>query len=61
MGWDSANNWDKGTGVLSLSRDKETTGQAKNPAMGQAGTVKFRDGMQDKTGHSRKGRCKTVK
>ena len=65
--------WDKGTEVPSLSRDKGTTGQAKNLAKGrdgsgqpksgtgQAGTAKNRDGTRDKTGQSRKGRSKTGK
>ena len=34
-GWDSATSRDNGTEVPSLSRDKGTTGQAKNLAMGQ--------------------------
>ena len=33
-GRDSATFWDKGTEVPSLSRDKGTTGQAQNFAMG---------------------------
>ena len=49
-----------------MSRDKGTTGQAKNLAKGQdgpgqpkfgtgrAGTAKIRDGTRDKTGQSRK-------
>ena len=55
-GQDSATFRDNGTEVPSLSRDKGTTGQAKNLAkgrdglgkpklgMGRAGTVKIRDG-----------------
>ena len=62
---------DRGTEVSSLSRDKGTTGQAQNLAMGRdgpgqvksrtgrAGTAKIRDGTRDKTGHSRKGHSKT--
>ena len=73
MGRDSATFWDKGTEVPSLSRDKGTTGQAKNLAKGQdgpgqpkfgtgrAGTVKIWDGTRDKTGQSRKGSSKTEK
>ena len=64
-GRDSATFWDNGTEVSSLSRDKGTTGQAKNLTkgrdgpgqpkfgMGRAGTAKIRDGTQDKTGQSR--------
>ena len=56
MGRDSATFWDKATEVPSLSRDKGTTGQAKNLAKGwdgpgkpkfgkgRAGTAKIRDG-----------------
>ena len=63
----------KGTDVPSLSRDKGTTGQAKNLAkgqdvlgqpkseMGRVGTAKNRDGTRDKTGQSRKGCSKTEK
>ena len=70
---DSATFWDKGTEVPSLSRDKGTTGQAKNLAKGRdgpgqpkfgtgrAGTAKIRDGTRDKTGQSRKGCSKTGK
>jgi hypothetical protein len=69
----SATFWDKGTEVPSLSRDKGTTGQARNLAkgqdrpgqskfeMGQARTAKIRDRMRDKTGQSRKGHSKTGK
>jgi hypothetical protein len=65
-GRDSATFRDKGTEVPSLSRDKGTTGQAKNLAKGRdgpgwAGTAKIWDGTRDKTGQSRKGRCKTGK
>jgi len=70
---DSATFRDKGTEAPSLSRDKGTTGQAKNLAkgrdgpgqpkfgMGRAGIAKNRDGTWDKTGQSRKGRSKTRK
>ena len=34
-GHDSATFWDRGTEAPSLSRDKETTGQAQNLATGQ--------------------------
>ena len=59
--------------VPSLSRDKGTTGQAKNLdkgrdgpgqpkfGMGRARIAKIRDGTRDKTGQSRKGRCKREK
>ena len=47
-GHDSASFWDKGTEVPSLSRDKGTTGQAQNLAIGQGQPVKIRD----KTGQS---------
>ena len=72
-GKDRATIWDNGTEVPSLSRDKGTTGQAKNLAKGwdrpgqpkfgtgRAGTAKIRDGTRDKTGQSRKGRSKTGK
>ena len=72
-GRDSATFWDNGTELPSLSRDKGTTGQAKNLAKGRdgsgqpksgtgrAGTAKNRDGTRDKTGQSRKGRSKTEK
>ena len=72
-GRDSATVWDKGTEVPSLSRDKETTGQAKYLAKGRdgpgqpkfrtgrAGTAKIREGTLDKMGQSRKGRSKTGK
>ena len=72
-GQDSATLRDKGTEVASLSRDKGTTGQAKNLAKGQdgpgqpkfgtgrVGTAKIRDGTRDKTGQSRKGHSKTGK
>ena len=48
MGWDSATFWDKGTEVSSLSRDKGTTGEAKNLVKGRdgAGIAK----IQDETG-----------
>ena len=39
MGRDSATFLDKGTEVPSLSRDKGTTGQAQNLAMGRDGTA----------------------
>ena len=57
---------DNRTEVPSLSRDKGTTGQAKNLAKGRdgsgqpksrtgrAGTAKLREGTRDKTGQSRK-------
>ena len=72
-GRDSETFRDNGTEVPSLSRDKGTTGQAKNltkgrdrsgqlkARMGRAGTAKNRDGTQDKMGQSRKGRSKTEK
>ena len=72
-GRDSATFRDKGTEAPSLSRDKGTTGQAKNLAKGRdgpgqpkfgtgrAGTAKIRDGTRDKTGQSRKGCSKTGK
>ena len=72
-GRDSATFRDNGTEVSSLSRDKGTTGQAKNLTegrdglgqpkfgMGRAGTAKIRDRTRDKTGQSRKGRFKTEK
>ena len=72
-GRDSETFRDNGTEVPSLSRDKGTTGQAKNLAKGRdgsgqpksgtgrAGTAKNRDGTRDKTGQSRKGRSKTEK
>ena len=52
MGRDSETFRDKGTEVLSLSRDKGTTGQAKNLAKrrdglgvtGRAGTANIKDG-----------------
>ena len=56
-----------------MSRDKGTTGQAKNLAKGRdgpgqpkfetgrAGTAKIQDGMRDKMGQSRKGCCKKGK
>ena len=73
MGWDSATSPEKGTEVPSLSRDKGTTGQAKNLAKGRdgsgqpksrterAGTAKNLDRTQDKTVQSRKGHSKTEK
>ena len=73
MGRDSATFRDNGTGVDSLSREKGTTGQAKNFAKGRdrsgqpkvltgwAGIAKIRDGTRDKTGQSRKGHSKTGK
>ena len=62
IGRDSATFHDKGTEVPSLSRDKGTTGQAKNLAgMRRARIAKNWDGTQDKTGQSRKGRSKTEK
>ena len=66
-GRDSATFRDNRTEVSSLSRDKGTTGQAKNLAKGRDGpgqlksgkgrvrTAKIRDGTWDKTGQSRKG------
>ena len=70
-GRDSATFRDNGTEVSSLSRDKGTTGQAKNLTKGRArtakirdgpaGTAKNRDGTRDKTGQSRKGLSKTEK
>ena len=50
MGRVSATFWDKGTEVPSLSRDKGTTGQAQNLAMGRDGLgqfVKIREGTRD--------------
>ena len=70
-GRDSETFRDNETEVSSLSRDKGTTGQAKNLAKGQygsgqpksgtgrAGTAKNRDETRDKTGQSRKGLSKT--
>ena len=60
MGWevgfptgrDSATFWDKGTEVPSFSRDKGTTGQTQNLAMGRAGLgqpIKIRYGTWDGT------------
>ena len=52
MGRDSANFWDNGTEVPSLSRDKGTTGQAQNLAKGRdrpGQPVKIRDGKWDGT------------
>ena len=65
-GRDSATFRDKGTEVPSLSRDKGTTGQAKNLAKGRdgpglAGTAKIWDKTRDKTEQRRKGRSKTGK
>ena len=60
-GRDTATFWDKETEVPSFSRDKGTTGKAKNLAKGRAGTAKIWDGTRDKTGRSRKGRSKTGK
>ena len=72
-GQDSETFRDNGTEIPSLSRDKGTTGQAKNLAKGRngsgqpksgtglAGTAKNRDGTRDKTGQSRKGCSKTEK
>jgi hypothetical protein len=69
----SANFWDKGTEVPSLSRDKGTMGQTKNLAKGQdepekpkfgmgwTGIAKLWDGTWDKTGQSRKECSKTGK
>ena len=51
-GWDSATFWDKWTDISLLSRDKGTTGQAKNIATGRDGTgqpIKIWDGMWDGT------------
>ena len=51
-GRDRAIFWDKGTEVPSLSRDKGTTGQAQNLAMGRDGPgqpVKIWDGTRDGT------------
>jgi hypothetical protein len=39
LGRDSATFWDRGTEVLSLSRDKGTAGQAQNLATGQDGIL----------------------
>ena len=73
MGWNSLVSQDKGTEVPSLSRDKGTTGQAKNLAKGQDGpgqpkfgtgrarTARIQNGTRDKTGQSRKGHSKTGK
>ena len=70
-GRDSATFRDNGTDVPSLSRDKGTTGQAKNLAkgrdgpgqpkfgMGRAGIANNRNGTRNKTGQSRKGCSKT--
>ena len=70
-GRDSETFRDNGTEIPSLSRDKGTTGQAKNLAKGRDGlgqpkfgtgrarTDKNWDGTQDKTGQSREGRSKT--
>ena len=62
MGRDSATFWDKGTEVPSLSRDKGTTGQAKNLAKGRdgPGQPKFRRGRpgQPKSGTGRAGTAK---
>ena len=65
-GRESATFQDNGTEVPSLSRDKGTTGQAKNLAKGRdgpgrAGTAKIRDGTRDKTGQSKKGHSKMGK
>ena len=65
-GRDSETFRDNGTEVPSLSRDKGTTGQAKNltkPNFGTGwdGTARIQDGTRDKTGQSRKGRFKTGK
>ena len=66
MGRDNKTFRDKGTEVPSLSRDRGTTGQAKNLAKGRegpgqpkfgtgrVGIAKIWDGMRDKTGQSRK-------
>ena len=43
-GWDSAIFWDKGTEVPSMSRDKGTTGQAKNLAKGRDGLEQAKSG-----------------
>ena len=71
-GRDIATFRDNGTEVPSLSRDKGTTGQAKNLAKGQdgsgqaksgtgrAGIAKNRDRTRDKTGQCRKGRSKKM-
>ena len=63
-GRDSETFRDNGTDIPSLSRDKGTTGQAKNLAKGRDGSAKIRDGTaknRDKTGQSRKGRSITRK
>ena len=72
-GRDSATFRDKGKKVPLLSRDKWTTGQAKNLAKGRdgpgqpklgtgrAGIAKIRDGTRAKSGQSRKGHSKTGK
>ena len=52
MGRESATFPDKGTEVPSLSRDKGTTGQAQNLALGRDGPgqpIKIRDGTRDGT------------
>ena len=51
-GQDSATFQDKGTGVSSFSRDKGTTGQAQNLAMGREGSAKFQDRTRNETGQS---------
>ena len=57
-GRDSATFRDKGTEVPSLSRDKGTTGQAKNLAKGRDGPGQAKSWTGDKTGQSRKGGSK---
>jgi hypothetical protein len=44
-GQDSATFWDKGTEVSALSRDKGTTGQAKNLAKGRDGPGQPKSGL----------------
>jgi hypothetical protein len=62
MGWDSATFWDKGAmgQAQNLAKGWDGPGQPKFET-GRAGIAKIRDGMQDKTGQSRKGRSKTGK
>ena len=49
MGQDSATFWDTGTQVPSLSRDKGTTGQAKNLAKGRYGPGQPKSGTEHGT------------
>ena len=48
MGRDSATVWDNETEVASLSRDKGTTGQAKNLAKGRDGQGQPKSGTEQK-------------